>query len=144
MLRCHCTEFKLNRLYVTNTTKKCILSTFVKVEIFAMSNRGFDKLSNDTQFLKIEVILLEIQLLRSLHFSFIFFIFCTLFCSLSQNIPVRQDFVVLGHVQNKEHGSYFFIYLPFKLHCTCIKSNSCFVLYFILSPIWGHCLPTIY
>ena len=36
--------------------------------MFALSNRAFNKLSNDTQFLKIEVILLEIQLSQRLNF----------------------------------------------------------------------------
>ena len=52
----------------------CHLKEF---ESFAIANRGFNKLSNDTQFLKIEMILLEIQLLQSLfkYNSFYFFIY---------------------------------------------------------------------
>ena len=38
--------------------QKIHLVTSENVEIIAVSNRGFNKLSNDTQFLKIEVILL--------------------------------------------------------------------------------------
>ena len=69
------------------------MSTSEKVESFAKSNRGFNKLSNNTQFLKIEVIILEIQLLQQLYTA-------QYLCSLSQNIPGRQDvpFVVLGHI----------------------------------------------
>ena len=88
-------------LFVTQYNKMYTLSTFEKVEMFAVSNRGFNKLSNDTQFLKNEAILLEIQQFTKSIFPFIYFIFCTLFCSLSQNKHGRQDvpFVVLGHLR---------------------------------------------
>ena len=41
-------------------------STFEKIEIFAFSNRRYNKLSNDIKFVKIEVALLKIQVLQSL------------------------------------------------------------------------------
>ena len=88
------------QLYVTQYNKRFILSTFEKIEIVALSNRRFNKLSNDTKFVKIEVILLKIQVLQSVNFLLFSLIFYTLFCSLSQNKPGRQDvpFVVLGHI----------------------------------------------
>ena len=58
-----------------NTTKSYILSTSEKVA--KSNNRVLNKLSNDSQFLKIEVILLEMQLvflffpLYSTHIVFI-------------------------------------------------------------------------
>ena len=64
-------------------------------------NRRFNKLSNDTKFIKIEVILLKVQLLQSVNFLLSsLYTFYTLFCSLSQNELGRQDvpFVVLGHI----------------------------------------------
>ena len=85
--------------YVTQYNKRCILSTFEKTEIFALSNRRFNKLSNDTKLVKIEVILLQVQVLQSVNFLlFSFYILHTVW-SLSQNKPGRQDepFVVLGH-----------------------------------------------
>ena len=87
-------------VYVTQYNKRHILSTSEQIEIFAICNRGFNKLSNDTQFLKIEVILLEIQILQSLYFPLFYWFICTLFCSLSQNEPGLHDvpFVVLGHI----------------------------------------------
>ena len=54
--------------WVTQYNKRYILSTFYKIEMFALSNRIFNKLSNDTKFLKFEVRLLEIQHLPSLYF----------------------------------------------------------------------------
>ena len=64
--------------YVTQYNKRYILSTFEKIEIFALSNIRFNKLSN--------------FLLFSLHFTHCF--------AHSQNKPGRQDvpFVVLGHI----------------------------------------------
>ena len=53
--------------HVTQYNKRYILSTFEKIEIFALSNWRFNKLSNDTKFVKIEVILLKIQLLQSVY-----------------------------------------------------------------------------
>ena len=44
---------------VTQYNKRYILSTFETIEIFALSNRRFNKLSNDTRFIKIEVMLLK-------------------------------------------------------------------------------------
>ena len=49
--------------YVTQYNKRDILSTFENIEIFALSNRRFNKLPHDTKFIKIEVVLLKIQLL---------------------------------------------------------------------------------
>ena len=55
--------------FVTQYNKRYILSTFNnKNEIFTSSNRRFNKLSNDTKFVKIEVILLKVQLLQSVYF----------------------------------------------------------------------------
>ena len=54
--------------YVTQYNKRYILSSFEKIEIFALSNRRFNKLSNDSKFIKIEVILLKIQVWQSLNF----------------------------------------------------------------------------
>ena len=48
--------------------QKVHLVYFWKIEIFALSNRRFNKLPNDTKFVKIEVILLKVQLLQSVHF----------------------------------------------------------------------------
>ena len=48
---------KSSCLYVTQYNKRYILSTFEKIEIFALSNRKYNTLSNDTKFIKIEVIL---------------------------------------------------------------------------------------
>ena len=82
---------------VTQYNKRYILSTFEKIEIFVLSDCRFNKLSNDTQFIKIEAIVLKS--FTKCEFPFIFLIFYTLFCSLSQNKPGRQDVpcVVLGH-----------------------------------------------
>ena len=98
--------------YVTQYNKRYILSTFDKIEIFAFSIRRFNKLFNDTKFMNIEVILLKYEL----NFSFIFFIFYTLFCSLSQNKPGRQDvpFVVLGNMLSPCSRSMFEIH-----HVSC-------------------------
>ena len=74
---------------VTQYNQRYILSNF--------TSRGLNKLSNNTQFLKI----LEIQHLHCMYvFPFIFSIFYTLFCSLSQNKPDRLDvpFVVLDRI----------------------------------------------
>ena len=40
--------------------QRFILSTFEQIEIFALPNRRFNKLSNDTKFVKIEVILYKV------------------------------------------------------------------------------------
>ena len=53
---------------VTQYNKRYILSTFEKIEMFALSYRRFNKLSNDTKVIKIEVILLKIQVLQSTKF----------------------------------------------------------------------------
>ena len=92
--------------------KRDILSTFEQIEIFAFSNRRFKKLSNDTKFVKIEMILLKVKLLQSVYFllfslyythyfvhylrinladKMYLFIFYTLFCLWSQNKLGRQD-----------------------------------------------------
>ena len=83
---------------MTQYNKRYILFVFDKIEILASSNMRFNKLSDDTKFVKIEVILLKIQVLQSVNFL-LFSLFYTLFGSLSQNKPGRQDvpFVVLGH-----------------------------------------------
>ena len=59
-----------------------------------------NKLSNDTKFIKNLSDTFENTSFTKCEFLFIFFIFYTLFCSLSQNKPGRQDvpFVVLGHI----------------------------------------------
>ena len=51
--------FSVTYVNVTQYQKRYILSTFEKNDIFALSNRRFNKLSNDTKFVKIEVILFE-------------------------------------------------------------------------------------
>ena len=83
-----------------NKTEGSILSTFEKIEIFALSNRRFDKLSSDSKFVKIEAILLKVRLESVYFLLYSLFIFYTLFCSLSQNELGRKDepFVVLGHI----------------------------------------------
>ena len=48
-------------VYVTQYNKRYILSNFEKIEIFELSIRRFNKLSNDTKFVKIEVILLKVH-----------------------------------------------------------------------------------
>ena len=63
-----------------------MLSTSEKVEIFPISNRGFNMFSNNTQ-------LLEIQLLQI--FPYIFFIFCTVFCSLYLRIYLADKMYLL-------------------------------------------------
>ena len=55
-------------MHVTQYNKRYILSTYENIEIFAISNRRFNKLSNDTKFINIEVILLKIQVLQSVTF----------------------------------------------------------------------------
>ena len=85
---------------VTQYNKRYILSAFEK------KMRFFHYLTEDLtsfpmiKFIKIEVILLKVQLFQSVPFPFILFLFCKLFCSLSQNKLGRQDvpFVVLGHI----------------------------------------------
>ena len=62
--------FPYSRLYVTQYNKRYILSTCEKIEILALSNRGFNKLSNDTKFIKIKVILLEIPFTKSIFLLF--------------------------------------------------------------------------
>ena len=57
-----------SHISVTQHNKRYILSTFEKIEIFALSNIRFNKLSNDTKLIKIEVILLKIQVLQSTNF----------------------------------------------------------------------------
>ena len=88
----------LDRTFVTQYNKGYYLSTFEKIEIFALSYRRFNKLSSDTKFIKIEVILLKIQVFQSVNFL-LFPLYFT-HCSLSQNKPGRQDvpFVELGHI----------------------------------------------
>ena len=63
---------------MTQYNKRYILSTFEKIEIFALSNRSFNKLSNDTKFVKIKVILLKIQVLHGMNFLLfsLYFIHC--------------------------------------------------------------------
>ena len=76
--------------------------------ICALSNRKFNKLSNDTKFVKIEVILLEVQLLQSVYFLLFSLYFPHYFVqSLSQNELGRQDvpFVVLGHIYNNNNNN---------------------------------------
>ena len=51
-----------------NTTKGTSCLLFVKIEIFALSNRRFNKLSNDTKFVTIKIILLKIQVLQGMNF----------------------------------------------------------------------------
>ena len=63
----------VSRKYVTQYNKRYILPTFEKIYIFALSNRRFNKLSNDTKFIRIEVMLLKIQVLQSVNFLFIFY-----------------------------------------------------------------------
>ena len=55
-------------VYVTQYNKRYILSTFEKIEIFALSNSRFNKPSNDTKIMKIEVTLLKVQLLQRVYF----------------------------------------------------------------------------
>ena len=80
--------------YVIQYNKRYILSTFEKIEIFALSNRRLNKLSNDTKFIKIKVILLKVQLLQSVYFLLFsnladtFWGFC---CIVSSHI-----FLILG------------------------------------------------
>ena len=45
-------------IYVTQYNKRYILSTLEKIEMIALSNGSFNKLSYNTKFVKIEVILL--------------------------------------------------------------------------------------
>ena len=71
--------------------QKVHLSTFEKIEIFALSNRRFNELSNGTKFVKIEAILLKIQVLQSVNFLLFSLYFTHMFGSLSQNKPGRQD-----------------------------------------------------
>ena len=84
---------------VTQYNKRYILCTFEKIEIFVLSNWRFNKISNNTKFIKLEGIILKIQVLQSVNFL-LFSLYLTLFCSLSQNEAGRQDvpFVVLGHI----------------------------------------------
>ena len=91
----HCLPYTT---YATQYNKRYILSTFEKIEIFALSNIRFNKLSND--FHKYWSDTFENTSFTKCEFPFIFFIFYTLFCLLSQNKPGRQDvpFVVLGHI----------------------------------------------
>ena len=76
------------------------MSTFDKIEIFELSNRGFNTLSDDTMLVNIGSDTFENTSFTKWEFPFIFLIFCILFCSLSQNKPGRQDvpFVALGHI----------------------------------------------
>ena len=81
---------------ITTMSPNTTIGTSCLLEIFALSNRRFDKLSNDTKFVKIEVKLSEIQHLQSLYFLLFSLYFAP--CPLSQNKLGRQDvpFVVLG------------------------------------------------
>ena len=54
--------------YMTQYNKRYILSIFENIDIFALPNRRFNKLSNDTKFAIIEVVLLKIQVLLSVNF----------------------------------------------------------------------------
>ena len=47
-------------LYVTSHNKRYLMSNFENVEIFAVCKRVFNKFSNDTNLLKIELQLLKI------------------------------------------------------------------------------------
>ena len=52
-----------NNVVICDTIQQKVHLVYLKkVESFALSNRRFNRLSNDTQFLKIEVTLLEIEL----------------------------------------------------------------------------------
>ena len=94
--------------YVTQYNKRYILSTFEKIEIFALSNRRLNKLSNDTQFIQIEVMILfentSFTKCEFLSFS-LYFTHC--FVHYLRRKPGRQDvpFVSTGsHI--KENVSY--------------------------------------
>ena len=94
---------------MTKYNKMYILSTFEKIEMFALSNRGFNKLSNDTKFIKIEVILFEIQCLQSVNSFFFFFIFYILFCSLSRiNLADKMSLLLYwecgSHITHMHHN----------------------------------------
>ena len=61
--------WKLGFVFLPNMTqynKRYILSTFENIEIFALSNRRFNKFSNDIKLVKI--ILLKIQVLQGMNF----------------------------------------------------------------------------
>ena len=78
--------------FVTQYNKRSILSRFEKIEIFAFSNRIFHKLSNDTKFVEIEVILLKVQVLQSVNFL-LFSLYFT-----HSSVHDKITFVVLGHI----------------------------------------------
>ena len=93
-------------IFVTQYIKRDILSSFEKIEIFTLYNRRF--LNQSFQWYQ--------KVLQE--FPFIFFKFYTLFCSLSQNKPGRQDvpFVVLGHILPKMHLKAFFHNIRIQLY----------------------------
>ena len=66
-------------VYVTQYNKRYILSTFEKIEIFVLSNRRFNKHSNDTKFIKIGRDSFENTSFTKCEFPFILFVFYTLF-----------------------------------------------------------------
>ena len=86
--------------YVPNTTKGNSCLFLKKKSDFALYNRRFNKLSNDTKFVKIEVILLKVQALQSVHFLLFSLYFTHCFVHYLRHKPGRQDvpFVVLGHI----------------------------------------------
>ena len=67
-----CKFVGVGKMGPNTTILRYIVSTFEKIEILALSNRGFHKLSNDTKIVKIELILLKVPL-SQLKCVFLFF-----------------------------------------------------------------------
>ena len=95
-------------IYVTKYNKRYILSTFEENETFALSNRIYNKLSNDTKIIEIEVILLKTQLLQSVYFLLFSLYFAHYFVHyLRINLADKMSlFVVLGHILPVPSQSY--------------------------------------
>ena len=115
------------------------------IEIFTLSNRRLNKLSNYTKFVKIEVILLKVQVstFTNCIFYFILFIFYTLFCSLSQNTLSRQDvpLVVMGHLYKDVHEPSKLIYMYISdcvLELIGLKFSSYSALFAVLCGALTH------
>ena len=97
---------------MTQYNKRYILSTFEKIEICALSNKRFNKLSGDTKFIKIEVIPLKIQVLQSVKFLLFFLYFTHCFVHYLRINQANKMSLSLNRV------TYLHIQTLADTHCT--------------------------
>ena len=109
-------------IYVTQHNKRYIFSTFEKIKMFALSNRRFNKLSNDTKLIKIEVTLLKIQVLQSTTFLLfsLYLTHCFVhYLRINLANKIRCTFCCIGsHI----HLGYTLFAL---IICFCVEHDTC-------------------